>query len=297
MIAAKTIITTLPNGRISLRDLVSGHSLCTLPAPDVTQRSHRRPGALSSDGRLLVTIGADIELWDAMDGKPLRALEWAQGPYWRIASSAFSADGRRLASGLAPDPELYHQRECIETTLVWDTESGRQVHVLHGDGGDRNPPRVGAVAFSPDGLVLAAGGANGSISLFDAAAGENIRRLAVGWAATDALVFSPDGRTLASNGGLLDLAGDANRLALTGDADDIAAVAFAPNGAVVATGSRGGALRLWDRWSGRALRAILRHGAPIVSIAFLPDGSTLAAQSDDGRVRVWHVASGQELGS
>ncbi|HLH89662.1 MAG TPA: hypothetical protein VKX28_14510 [Xanthobacteraceae bacterium] len=243
----------------------------------------------------MATVGEDIELWDVARGERLRALEWTPGPYWTIASTAFSADGCRLASGLAPAPELYHQHECVETTLVWDTASGRQVHALRGDGGDVNPPSVDSVAFSPDGLIVAAGGANGSISLFDVATGERVRRLAVGWKETNALAFSPDGRALLSNGGLLDLAGHAKPHELKEDADDIAAVAFAPNGAIVATGSRDGTARLWDRWSGRAVSAALVHGAPVVAVAFLPDGSIVASQSDDGTVRMWHVASGQEL--
>jgi WD40 repeat protein len=293
----------LPDWRIKLWDLSSGREICTLP--------HRRdfpnhdftwdrqvPIALSPDGRILATRRAEhISLWSIPRGERLHRLNGRS--YWVIMACVFSLDGKLLATGLEPYPELYDQPELRETVDLWDVTSGQRIRALEGDIGDIHPPHVRAVAFSPDGLILASGGLSGSIKLFDVATGAELRRLGPA-RMTETIAFSPDGRTLATEGGTLWDLGSyrtprPNRNAEPHPSDPTTALAFSPDGQRIASGWTDGSIALCDRWSGTELRRLTAHKAPVESIAFLPDGRTLASESEDNTVRLWDAASGNNV--
>jgi WD40 repeat protein len=80
-------------------------------------------------------------------------------------------------------------------------------------------------------------------------------------------------------------------------------VVFSPDGKLLATASEDNSARLWDATTGNELRILSGHGERIydfhfdglVGLAFSPDGHRLATAGVDGQVKVWDVASGAEL--
>ncbi|WP_437757499.1 pentapeptide repeat-containing protein [Sorangium sp. So ce1389] len=73
------------------------------------------------------------------------------------------------------------------------------------------------------------------------------------------------------------------------------AVAWSPRGDLLATGHDDGSVRLWDAFSGQAIRGMAGHLGPVNSVAFSADGRTLASGADDRTVRLWEVTSGRAL--
>src|SRR5260370_32596843 len=65
----------------------------------------------------------------------------------------------------------------------------------------RHQGEVTALAFSPDGKMLASGGKDKLICLWETATGKEIRRFRGHGAPIGSLAFSPDGKFLASAGG------------------------------------------------------------------------------------------------
>jgi hypothetical protein len=119
-------------------------------------------------------------------------------------------------------------------------------------------------------------------------------------ASVTALVFAPDGKTLASadEAGtvcLWDVATGLERRRFEGHRTRVSALAFSPDGKTVASGSGDGSLYLWTVASGKRLLALEGHDDWVMSVAFSPDGKTLASGSYDQTARLWDVSSGKVL--
>ncbi len=242
--------------------------------------------------------------FDARDGQPLQRLTAAA--CWVVPDAACSPDGRTLAAGREPWPELYGQDDCCETVALWDVASGRQLRLLKGEVPDRTdaPGIVMAVAFSPDGLGLAAGAWGGrrspTITFWDAAAGQPLRLLVGHDVPIHALGYAPGGWTSASGdeGGTVavwDLGADRKLHKMLGHAGRINAVAFSPDGRLLASADEDGTVKVWDLWAGgREVRTQTGYAAAIVSIAFWPDSRTLASEASDRTVLIWDAFTALE---
>ncbi len=106
--------------------------------------------AFSHNGRYVVTTSRDHEarIWDAQTGRLL--LPPLAGSYAQINSAAFSYDDRWVVTA-GP-----------AATGIWDMETGRRLIAVNG----RDHPLT-AVALSPHGWRIAAGGHTGSVRTYD----------------------------------------------------------------------------------------------------------------------------------
>ncbi|MCX7789819.1 MAG: serine/threonine protein kinase [Chloroflexaceae bacterium] len=184
-----------------------------------------------------------------------------------------------------------------------DPESLEAQRTLSGHNGD-----ISALAFSPDGQLLASGAQDeNEIILWNLATGQELRRLRghSGWIRS--LAFSPDGRILASGSTdttiiLWDVASGRRLRALEGHTDFLGNIAFSPDGSSLASASRDGTARLWDVATGAA-RDGFAYTAPtnpatnapywLTGIAFSPDGKQLAVGSVSGSVYMLDALTGK----
>lgn len=151
-------------------------------------------------------------------------------------------DGHSLCFANSTDPKI----------VLWNIETGKMAAEFRG-----HISVVKTLAFSPDGKLLASGGDDRSLKIWDVKS------------------------TLAQ----------ATHPAAGRDAR-IHDVAFSPDGARLASASEDGTLRLWNAETGKEERVIHRSGLPQYAIVFTSDGKRLYAGGGDRRVRLWNPSTG-----
>jgi WD40 repeat protein len=281
--------------------------------------------------RQLAAEGLNIDSESPVAARRLALAAWRIFPTQQAALLLQDLTSEQQAQGLLPaDPNivfgvafnpggrLLASAGGNGTVRLWNTMTDQPVgRALRAEslaqsfkgviGGQRGG--IHAVAFSPDGKLLASADSDGTVRFWNPRTGRPAGRPL--YARTDVygMAFSPDGTTLATANfdgtvRLWDLA--ARReigqplLADPGQDGRAYAVAFSPDGKLLASADGDGTVRLWNPGTGQPVGRPLRAASdvtPIWAVAFSPNGKLLASSDSSGSVQLWDPVTGKPVGT
>ena len=326
-----TLASTSSDETVRVWDVATGRAVHVL-------RGHTGPilgVAFSRDGRRLASGGFDgtVKVWDAEAGRHVWTIRDGVMP---ITSVAFSRDGRRLAAGglgkaiqlwdvaadhepqevitlrghtdavmglaVSPDGLQIASASLDGTVKVWDSTpvtGGPELLTIRGHAGP-----VFEVVFRPADAppagraVLASASQDTLVKLWDATTGEGALTLRGHTGLVARLVFSRDGKRLASadySGTTIvwDVEAGKELRTIRGWGGS---VALDPDGERLAFALEGGTVHTRDVGTGKEVIPPFRaHLGPITFVAFSPDGRRLVTASWDKTAKLWDAATGTEL--
>ena len=200
--------------------------------------------AIDTSGQWLASSGYhEVLLWSLPSGElASRITNVAE----RVYGLAFHPDGRRLAVASGTPGR-------IGEVKIFDRQSGQLME-------DRliSEDVMFEVAFSPDGSLLAACGADGTIAILD----------------VDDLAARP-------------------RL-IDDHADWVNGISWSPDGKSLVSASRDKTAKVFDAESGRLKMTFGGHQQNVTSAMFASDGERVISGGDDRKLRVWKVADGKQ---
>jgi RNA polymerase sigma factor (TIGR02999 family) len=289
----------------------------------------------SPDGKFLASCTdkeKDVKVWDAATGAELFSLS---GHTEAVRNLAFSADGKRLATGsgdrtakiwdwqnksvlhtltghadairavcFSPKGDRLVTASNDMTACLWDAASGEKLLTF-----DQHTAHVTNAAFSPDGTRVATSADDGTARVWEADTGKTVCTLR-GHTAVDVtgVCFSKDGQHVAtsahydSHALVFDAETGKHELTLLGQDIISMGLAGSPDGTRIArSGVFGGIeensepVRLYDAGTGKQVASLTGHRGAIFHLAYSADGNRLAGGGVDRRIHVWDVTTGREL--
>jgi WD40 repeat protein/DNA-binding winged helix-turn-helix (wHTH) protein len=235
--------------------------------------------AVSSDGKYLLTAGADNEarLWDLEKKETVKIL---RGHTDWVNWAAFSPDGRHAVTASRDG-----------TARIYDL-SGDAVVVLRG-----HNKSVNNVVFSPNGLNVLTAGEDGTARIWDAVTGQLIRELSGHLKWINTAVYSPDGKLVVTASGdssarVWDAATGVVISTLGTHTNTVLSASFSPDGKLIVTGSSDKTARVWEVGSWKEVRSLQGHTSSVNSVEFSRDGRWILTGSKDGTARLWNASTG-----
>jgi WD40 repeat protein len=202
---------------------------------------------------ILASVSDDdsIRIWDSTTAKCLQDIKTNDE---EIRVLAFSCDGEILASAYGDKSNIHHSD--ASKIQLWNPITGQSLHILQG-----HSDKVTAIAFSPNGKILASASWDNSVRLWDPLDGHCLAILQH-YAHVYDIAFAPDGKTLASST------------------------------------SHNNSVWLWDPLTRQCLQTLEGHSSWVHSVAFSPSLNNseklLASAALDDKVILWSTSAEQD---
>lgn len=277
------------DGWITVYDIQTGESRWSYPAHPIATSA-----AWSPDDRSIVSTGIDsVLIWDADTGELKAELKRqsdasvgntglvspAQAHSEDANDASFSPDGKRIVTaGRGGD------------LVVWDSTTGQEIQLL-----PKPDTELYTAAFDAAGTHVLAAGSNNYMPLWSlgipslrSQAGR-LNDAAISPDGHMAVTAGEDGSI-----GIWDATNGVQLRLLRGHLGPVSALSYNHDGSLIASAGYDGTAKLWNSTTGGELRTLRGHTGAIRSVAWSPTEEQLVTASSDGTVRIWDAATGTE---
>jgi WD40 repeat protein len=248
--------------------------------------------AYSADSSQLVAAGDNklVRTWISDTGTPVETFAGHKAP---VEAAALLADGAILSA--AADSAI----------ILWEPVPAWTLERTIGNVADPATfvGRVTALAFSPDGKLLATGGGepsrSGELKIFGVADGALVRSLPDAHSDTVfGLEFSPDGVYLASSAAdrfvkVFKVADGSLARTFEGHSHHVLDVSWKADGKVLASSGADNVIKVWDFTTGDQRLTTQGFGKEVTSLEFVGATEKVLASSGDKTVRLVNTDNGK----
>lgn len=346
----KTLASGAQDNTLKLWDVASGRLLRSTDSQlkySASDLTNFTTIGFSPDGKTIASGGSNrtLMLWDAASLKLLRTYDEEEKS---IECLAFSPDGKTVVSGQSSSVKLYdvasgklikrlESDSSVNVTVytpdgktlilggnrgvleVWDVASGRLLRRFEDNGSQVNDngetvhSSLFSAALTANGEMLAAGGDDHTIQMWDVASGRLLRTLDRHAVANTILTLSPNLKTVAVRVEdepvtLWDTNSARMICQLEGSKGQEITLVYSPDASMAAAyiyvvddnkeKILESDIKLWDTTSGRLLHRLdmnINNYVRPGGIAFSPDSKTIAAQIDGSTLKLWDTTTGQSM--
>ncbi len=247
----------------------------------------------SPDGKLVASLGGEGAVRVTNHETKSLIVQRIYYPTGSGLSLAYAADGKHFAHcGINGLPRLCNA-PAAEGKLLPTT--GDPVQTLA-----EKPNNASCIALSHDGKLLAIGGQDRGVRVYDTASDQPIRAFHGHLAPVTGVAFHPNGRQLASVSQdqtvrLWHLEPEGVPRVLNGHENFVWSAAFSPDGSRAVSGGADKTLKIWDVATQKPVRSINAQKTPITTVLWAPDGKAVLSTGGDEVLKLWNPDTGDEL--
>ena len=245
--------------------------------------------AWAPEGRYIASAGtgANVYVWNASTGQTVHIYKDHSRLWPIVFTLAWDPDGTRIASACSSaslDKRIHIWKVATtEAVTYYDASYGLTPHFS-----------VSSLAWSPDGMKLAAACGDKTIRLWETETGRLVSKYSYRSDAVYQLAWSPDSRYLASAHAdqvicIWDRANGSNCKTWYGHTDSVRSVAWSPDGKYLASASNDRTVCLWAVETGTKVFTYRGHSDWTTSVAWSFDGTRIASASNDKTVHIWQA--------
>ncbi|HEV2837052.1 MAG TPA: caspase family protein, partial [Pyrinomonadaceae bacterium] len=260
--------------QIKIWDVKSGRELRSLATNEIPSDA-----TFSADGRVIATMGAmgQVSLWDVQSGSKLRDL---------TSSPMSSITAPVIRPGQMPQMPNMADLAAMMTNTIGGLAAGTMGKT------------VTSFAFSPDGRTIVTGGVESKANIDIAAmmSGAMSGKKPKGSKSSDPQDLLKDLKVEAiGQVKIWDVASGREIGSLKGHGRAVDKVVFSRDGKLLATGGTDNTIKIWDLSTNRELVTLTGHTSNIESLDFSPDGRLFASAGEDGSTFLWDAKTGEHL--